>query len=315
MQGWGAMTALPYVDAALLAERVPPAAAAAALRAALLGGLDPAAALARQAVPVQAGQLLLMPAEDARHLGVKLVTVAAAPVPGQPSIAGVYVLFDAVGLQPLAVIDGAALTALRTPAVSAVAVAELAAPDAEHLVLFGTGTQAWGHVAALRHVRPLRTVSVVGRDRERCQRFVGRVRDSELDARIGQPDAVRSADVVVCATTARTPLFDGTCVPDAACVVAVGSHERQARELDGALLGRAGAVVVEDVSTALREAGDVVLAVAEGVLDPADLVCLADLVAGRTAHRPGPTIFKSVGMGWQDLVVAVLAVEVGGPVR
>jgi ornithine cyclodeaminase/alanine dehydrogenase-like protein (mu-crystallin family) len=302
------VAALPYVDAALLAERVSPAAAAAALRVALLGGLDPATALARQAVPVQAGQLLLMPAEDVGYLGVKLVTVAAAPAPGQPSIAGVYVLFDAAGLQPLAVIDGAALTALRTPAVSAVAVDELAAPDAEHLVLFGTGTQAWGHVMALRDLRPLRTVTVVARDRERCEGFVGRVRDSGLDARVGQPDDVRAAEVVVCATNARTPLFDGASVPDEACVVAVGSHERQARELDSALLGRAGAVVVEDVATALREAGDVVLAVADRVLDPTALVCLADLVAGRTAHRPGPTIFKSVGMGWQDLVVAALAV-------
>lgn len=303
------MGALPYVDAGVLEQRVPPAAAAAALRSALLAGLDPAAAPARSTVPVGAGQLLLMPAENGGHVGVKLVTVAADPAPGRPSIAGVYVLFDAVDLQPLAVVDGTTLTTLRTPAVSAVAVDELAPPHTAHLVLFGTGPQAWGHVRALRAIRPLRTVTVVGRNRGRCERFADRVRDSGLEARVGRPEDVRTADVVVCATTARTPLFDGEAVPDSACVVAVGSHEPHARELDAALLERAGAVVVEDAATALREAGDVVLAVAEGALDPAALVGLADLVAGRMRRGPGPAVFKSVGMAWQDLVVAALALE------
>lgn len=304
----GAVDALPFVDAARLEQRVPPAAAAAALRAALLGGLDPAAGPSRSSVPVRGGQLLVMPAEDAGHVGVKLVTVAADPAPGRPSIAGVYVLFDATGLQPLAVVDGTALTTLRTAAVSAVAVDELAAPHAEHLVLFGTGAQARGHVRALRDLRPLRTVTVVGRHPERCEDFVAWLRDSGLDARAGRPADVRTADVVVCATTARTPLFDGAAVPEHACVVAVGSHEPHARELDGALLERAGAVVVEDAAAALREAGDLVLAVAEGMLDPADLLGLADLVAGRMRRRPGPAVFKSVGMAWQDLVVAAQAV-------
>jgi ornithine cyclodeaminase len=85
-------------------------------------------------------------------------------------------------------------------------------------------------------------------------------------------------------------------------VIAVGSHEPHVRELDAALLARA-TVVVEDPATALREAGDVILAVHEGALTPADLVGLADLVR---APRVGaaPRVFKSVGMAWQDLVVA-----------
>ena len=74
---------------------------------------------------------------------------------------------------------------------------------------------------------------------------------------------LRAADVVVCATTARTPLFDSTLLTDDVIVIAIGSHEPDARELDGALMGRAQ-VVVEDVATALRECGDVVLAIADG---------------------------------------------------
>lgn len=306
------MDRLAYVDAAQLAHRVPPAAAAAALREALLSGLDPAVGPPRSAVEVAAGQLLLMPAEvtgpAAGAVGVKLVTVASDPAPGVPRIAGVYVLFGA-DLQPLAVVDGAALTTLRTPAVSAVAVDRLAPVEAAHLVVFGTGPQAEGHVQALREVRPLQSVAVVGRRPQQTAHLVARVRDSGLEARAGTADDVASADLVVCATTARTPLFDGDAVADSACVVAVGSHEPQARELPAGLLARAGVVVVEDVATALREAGDVVLAVAEGALDPASLVGLADLVRGGPPPTSGPTVFKSVGMAWEDLVVARAAAQ------
>ena len=120
---------------------------------------------------------------------------------------------------------------------------------------------------------------------------------------------LRAADVVVCATSARSPLFDTELLRDDAVVVAVGSHEPDARELDARLLGRAR-VVVEDVSTALREAGDVALAVDEGVLDRRDLVPMRDVVLGAvelSADRP--LVFKSVGMAWQDLVVATAVMQ------
>ena len=87
-------------------------------------------------------------------------------------------------------------------------------------------------------------------------------------------------------------------------MVAVGSHEPDARELDAPLLGRA-TVVVEDVATALREAGDVVLAIADGALAAADLVPMRDVVTGAViVPADRPLVFKSVGMSWQDLVVA-----------
>ena len=109
---------------------------------------------------------------------------------------------------------------------------------------------------------------------------------------------------MVCATSARSPVLLSAQVRDDAVVVAVGSHEPDARELEAALLGRS-TVVVEDVATAMREAGDVVLAIAEGALTSADLLTMRDVVTGR-AKVPGdrPLVFKSVGMSWQDLVVA-----------
>ena len=117
------------------------------------------------------------------------------------------------------------------------------------------------------------------------------------------------ADIVCCCTTAREPLFDGTQVAPHATVVAVGSHEPTARELDALLLGRS-TVVVEAVSAALREAGDVVMAIGEGALAPTGLVSLAALVRGEAYAADGrPRVFKSVGMGWEDAALAAALLD------
>ncbi len=196
----------------------------------------------------------------------------------------------------VALLDGIALTSLRTPAVSALAARHLAAPDATSLVVFGTGPQARGHVDALRAVRAIESVVVVGRDPQRARAFAASL---DLPAAAGSPDAVADAAITVCATTAVEPLFDGRRVPAGVCVIAVGSHEPHVRELDTALMRRAH-VVVEDEATARREAGDVIQAGPD-----LDLIGLATLVRGEAALDPNrPRVFKSVGMGWEDLALA-----------
>jgi ornithine cyclodeaminase len=121
---------------------------------------------------------------------------------------------------------------------------------------------------------------------------------------LASDDALRTADVVVCATSAREPLFDAGLIADAAVVIAVGSHEPDARELPAALCARA-TVVVEDPDAALREAGDVVLAITDGALRADDLVPMRDVVTAAVRPDPArPLVFKSTGMSWEDLVVA-----------
>jgi ornithine cyclodeaminase len=299
---------LPYVDGPALFGLVPFADAVGAVAKALSGGLDPEASLQRSIHDVEHGQLLLMPAETASAVGVKLSTVAPGnPGRGSPRVQALYVLYDRVTLTPVALLDGTALTTLRTPAVSAVAVDHLAGPEALRLVVFGSGPQAWGHVQALRTVRPLADVTVVGRDRGRAEALVARVREGGLPARVGGQDDVADADVVVCATTARLPLFDGRRLRPGTCVVAVGSHEPDARELDDATIGSADRVVVESRGVAMREAGDIIQAVRAGVVREDSLLDLRAAV--RLAPTAGSSVFKSVGMGWQDLVVADLAYQ------
>lgn len=279
-----------------------------ALRQALLDGVDPEAEPARTNRPFGAGELLVMPSDAGARFGdrtlaaVKLATVAPeTPAPGGPRINAVCVVFDQTTLAPVAVLDGIALTALRTPAVSALAVDVMAPAAAHRLLVFGTGPQAAGHVAALRAVRQLGSVGVVGRVPQRTEAFVDRLRADGVDAEVATAADVADADVVACCTTARVPLFDGRLLSDTAVVVACGSHEPGAREVDSETVRRCG-VVVESVTAACREAGDVVLALADGAVTIPELVPLARLVGGESAARP--RLVKTVGMGWEDLVVA-----------
>jgi len=300
------VSALPFLDAAAVAA-LSPLEAVDALEGALRAGLDPDADPPRQAVGTEAGEILIMASASPGAAGVKLVTVAPGnPDRGLPRIQGVYALFDPATLAPAALVDGIALTNLRTAAVSALAVRHLAAPRARRLLVFGTGAQGWAHVGALRAVAPdLERVDVVARDPARLRAFVARVQDEPgLEARAASPDAARDADLIVCATTARAPLFDGALVRAGATVVAIGSHEPAAREVDATLAG-AATVVVESRGSALREAGDVIAAIDAGVLDADALVPIAALVRGDAAAAPGrPRLFKSTGMAWEDLVVA-----------
>jgi ornithine cyclodeaminase/alanine dehydrogenase-like protein (mu-crystallin family) len=276
------------------------------LRSALRAGLDPDSQPDRIISPLGSGQLLTMPATVGNRAGVKLVTIADQHEArtGQ-RINGLYVLFDAETLAPVATLDGAALTALRTAAVSALAVDLLAPASARRMLVFGTGSQAFGHIHAVRSVRAIERVGVVGRDPGRTAAFVQRLRAEGIDAAVADPTAVVEADLVVCCTTAREPLFDGRLLSEHTVVLACGSHEPDAREVDSETVRRCG-VLVESVALACAQAGDVVLAIADGAITAADVVGLASLVRGQTAARP--RLIKTVGMGWQDLVIA-MAIE------
>ncbi len=313
------MTTIEVLGAPVVAS-LPPLEAVQAIEAALRNGLDPAHTPVRSAVGTGDGELLLMPASGPGGLGVKLVTVAPQnPGRGLPRIHGVYVLFDPVTHAPVAVLEGAALTAVRTPAVSLAAVRSRL-PDRSPLevVVFGAGPQGAGHVRTLAAVLadratpgavahdPALLVTVVVRDVERA-RLDPVERVESRTERAGTPAvaaALARADLVVCATTSQEPLFPADAVRSDVVVIAVGAHAPSALEVPPELAGRA-TVVVEDPATALREAGVVRAAVTAGLLAPDEVLALRDVVR---AHVSLPAdralLFVSVGMAWEDLVVA-----------
>ena len=251
-----------------------------------------------------------MPSQSAEYVGVKVATVAPGnPRLGRSRIQGIYLLMDAATLSAVALLDGIGLTTLRTPAMSA-AVADLLAPaEVEQLVVFGSGTQAWGHDEATRAIRRPGRVTVVGRHPGRSEALAERVRASGLPAQTGSPGAMDSAQFIVCATTVRKPLFDGSLVPPDSCTVAVCSHEPDARELPSALIARAK-VVVEDRQVALREGGIVLIPIREGIIAAGSLVPTRGILTGTVAvDHDFPRVFTSSGTSWQNLVVAAAVVR------
>jgi ornithine cyclodeaminase/alanine dehydrogenase-like protein (mu-crystallin family) len=302
---------LPYIDAARLQALVPFPAAVDALRAALSGGAASAEAPPRVATPARAGHVLLMPAENRDHVGVKVAGVAPGnPARGLPRITGTYLLHDAATLQPLLVIDGAALTLVRTAALSALAVDELADPSASRLLVYGTGPQVAAHMAAIATVRRLDAIAVAGRTPDATASFVADRDRWHFPGSVAIPpvaateDDLARADIVACCTSATAPLFPGELLAEHAMVVAMGAHTPDARELDAETLRRSQ-VVVEDPATALREAADVAAAVAAGEL--ADPLPLRAVLEGAAVDRTSPRVFRSVGMAWEDLAVAEVA--------
>jgi ornithine cyclodeaminase/alanine dehydrogenase-like protein (mu-crystallin family) len=268
----------------------------------------------RTTLATPAGTLLSMPAAGEGGVGVKLVTLSEFnPQRGLPFTQAVYVLFDATTQAPEAVIDGAELTAIRTAAVSGLATRRLANPDASRLVVFGAGVQGTAHVEAMLAVRPIDTVIVVGRIPARVDALVARARSMHVEAHAGTPSDVADADLVCTCTTSAVPVLNGTDLADGVHVNAIGAYLADQRELDTETMRRAK-VVVETREVALREAGDVVMAIDDGAIDAADLVDLAELTRGQRVRTATAdiTVFVSVGFAFEDLVVARAALRAIG---
>lgn len=308
-----------YIDSARLAELCDLHTAIAALEGALaVSGPDTGR---RPNYRLANGELLVMPAWDGAYVGVKLVTVAPAnPARGRPRIQGGYLLFRAEDLSPAAYIDAAALTVLRTAALSALATSRLAVPDASSLGLFGTGPQAFGHLEAMLAVRPLSRVVVVGRQAQAVERLAAHARRLGLEAMAGSPAQASAADIVCTCTSSVTPVVASGEVRDHAHLNVVGSHRADEREVEGSLLARAS-VVVDSIDDAWSS-GDLSLALNEGSIDRAAVAGdLGQLLRNELPVRQTElTVFKSVGMALADLAVAaavatVAMSETGQPSR
>lgn len=279
---------------------------------ALLRGFDPSTDPARSHVTTSEGQILLMPSSLEHYVGVKVATVTPGnPSRGIPRIQALYLLMDGDTLTPRLLVSGVGLTSLRTPATSAVAADRLAPLTARNLLVFGTGPQAVEHVIAMQQIRSLENIWLIGRNPERTSYGLAALASQDVKAEAGCAENIAEADLIICATSAGEPVFDSSLVRDGACVVAIGSHEPDRRELEGQLIGRSH-VIVEDGVTALREAGDIVLALAEGQASADSLHSLADLAAGHVQRAEDrPNVFKGTGMSWQDLAVASSLLRTG----
>ena len=258
--------------------------------------------------PADAGELLVMPAAADGWAVTKVVGIAPGnPALGLPRVTAVVTVLGPPGLAPVALIDGAALTALRTAAVSGLATRLLARPDAREVVVLGAGVQAEAHARVHAALLPEARVHVVARRAEAARALAGRLAADGIVAAVAGPEAVATADVICACTSGTSVVLRGSDLPAGVHVNAVGAHRPDLRELDAEAVA-ASAVVVELRAAALAEKGDLLLAEREGVWRRAAIRAdLGELCAGAVVGRHDPTertLFASVGHASEDLVIA-----------
>jgi ornithine cyclodeaminase len=254
----------------------------------------------------------VMPGSLANPLvyGAKVISLHPAnAAAGRPTIQGFVALFDHQTGEPIALVDGAEITAMRTAAVSGLATRLLARPDAATLGLFGYGVQATSHLEAICAVRKIEEVRVWGRSFERSREFAEQ-HSKSTSARIvaiEDPSAAAACDVVCTITAAAEPILRGQWIKPGAHINLVGAHAPTAREADTALI-TAARVYVDSLDSGFTEAGDILLPLKEGAIERSHVLGeLGAVLAGRVAGRTSPkdiTVYKSLGIVAQDLVAA-----------
>ena len=247
--------------------------------------------------PGAPGLLGLMPAwrgGETPYYGLKEVCVFPEnPKRGLDTHVGAVILHSGETGEPLAFMNASAITAIRTAAVSAVATKLLARWDASVLAILGTGVQAKAHRESIPLVRPVREIRMCGRNDN-------------------AEEAVRGADIIVTATSAREPVLRREWISPGAHVNAVGSSIAAARELDGATVAAASLFVDRREST-INESGDFLFAVREGLIDQSHIRGeLGELLEGTAEGRKSNdeiTLFKSLGLAIEDLAAAAFLYE------
>lgn len=272
----------------------------------------------RQVLRLPDGQsaFAAMPASLGRHAAFGLKAISVFPgnhARGLDSHHGAVLLFEPEQGRLLAVLDAAALTAIRTAAVSALATRLLARPAATELALIGTGVQARTHLQALLLVRGIERVRVYSRDPAHVSAFVeqaARRHGVRVEAARSARQAVDGADIVCTLTSSGAPVVEGDWLAAGAHVNAVGASLPDRRELDSAAV-RDARLFVDRRESALHEAGDVLIPIAEGAFGPEHIQGeLGELLLGRAIGRSDPrerTVFKSLGLAVEDLAAAQLA--------
>lgn len=223
---------------------------------------------------------------------------------------GVVALFDTSNGRLRALVDATALTAVRTAAVSGLATRLLANDAADDLAIVGSGTQAHAHLEAMRAVRPIRRVRVWSRRAERAEAFAAAWADrATVTVASTAEEAVTGASIVCTVTGSAVPVVEGRWLSPGAHVNAIGAVGQARRELDAEAVARAR-VFVDRRESAQAEAGEIVLAMHEGRIDPAHVAGeLGEVVRGTVPGRTAPdqvTLFRGVGLAIEDLAAARL---------
>ena len=265
------------------------------------------------ALPAGRGMLGNMPGylADPECFGVKLVSLMPRnEAPRYSSHLGLVLLFEPEHGRPVAIIDAAEITAIRTAAASGLATRLLARPDAGDLAILGAGEQARSHLEAMLAVRALRRIRIWARDRGKARAFARSAAARHgVDIEIADSvlEAVDGADIICTLTRAREPILFGDWIAGGAHLNVVGSSVASAAEIDTAAVVRSR-FFVDCRNSTVNEGGEYLRALRSGAITAAHIAGEIGEVANAT--RPGRTsrdevtLYKSLGVASQDLAAA-----------
>jgi ornithine cyclodeaminase/alanine dehydrogenase-like protein (mu-crystallin family) len=264
-------------------------------------------------MPGDRGMMGQMPGylADPECFGVKLVSLIPRNKPPQySSHLGLVLLFEAEHGQPVALVDAAEITAIRTAAASGLATRLLARSDAGDLALLGAGEQARSHLEAMLSVRSLRRVRVWARDRDKGAAFAaeqGEKHGIAIETRATVREAVTGADLICTTTKARDPILEGDYLAPGVHLNVVGSSIAGAAEIDTPAVVKARFFVDRREST-VNEGGEYLRALKAGAITPAHILGeIGEVANGSKIGRTSPldvTLYKSLGVAPQDLASA-----------
>ena len=258
----------------------------------------------------------IMPAylRGLQAFSTKIVSVYNTnPSRNLPTIMGTIVLNDPETGETLSVMDGSFITAMRTGGLSGLAAKYLSRKDSHSVGIFGAGVQGRTHLVALKEVRDITTAKVYDPMADRAKTYsqeMSKKLQIPVDVAQSPSDAVNESDIIVTVSTSKEPLFDGRIIRPGTHVNAFGNSNPSERELDNETIRRSK-VTVDSREAALLEAGDLIMAIKDGVITTDHILAdLGEIVVGSKPGRSSVsdiTLFKSVGIGIQDCAAASLA--------
>jgi ornithine cyclodeaminase len=265
------------------------------------------------------GLVLLMPAflRQSRELGFKMVSIwGDNSSRGLPMLTALALVLDPDTGQPLALLNGEALTAIRTGAGGGLAADLLARPDAKVVAVFGAGVQARTQLEAVCVVRQVTEVRIFARTPVAVEKFAEEIRawPNAPTVLVGgsRRAVVAGADIVIAATTSDKPVFDGRYLSPGTHITGVGSYAPHMQEVDEVTVQRSK-VVVDSLKACLAEAGDLIIPLEKNLISKLDLHGeIGAIVNGQLSGRESAeeiTFFKSVGVAVQDAAAAAAALH------
>lgn len=263
-------------------------------------------------IPEQQGVELVKPVyvPSLQRIGIKVISLFRQNyLHGLPLSHALMMVFDATSGIPLALMDGNSLTAIRTGATAGLATDLLSRKNIQTLAIFGAGFQARYQIEAIRTVRSIKKILIFDQDISKAHKLAAELQLMDYpEVNVAtKPEVLQEADVICTVTTSDTPVFSDSLIRLGVHINAMGSFKPSSREIPGETIQRAK-VVVDQKEACLKEAGDILIPIAEGKITNAHIYAeLGELVSGLKTGRESEreiTLFKSVGNAVQDLLAA-----------